>query len=272
MREQYGPTLKAELRTAMENYIRAPFVGIFQFRSEDHPKPDIPHIGSAVTFQIAGRVFLATAAHNFKDIPNGGKFHLFSATNGKSIQNIAANLSEHGKSGTLDLAWLELDPLSAKEANLTPLPFDCIDPRHLFKDVGFYLVTGMPAATTQVTKKDGITNYNFHIVVYGTEPIDQPDADGVFRLQYLPDAMTHNGPAKMPEPHGMSGGAVWYVPPDASPLIWTPTKYHIIGVILQYDRRVHEVSGLQMYRWLEFFSSDYPELQDHIAPLLNKAP
>jgi hypothetical protein len=82
------PTEIARVREAIEIYIRNHVVGIFQYKGDDDPNPKI---GSGVAIEIGDRLFVATAAHNLRDIPAGGKSALFSASCGKTVGVIASN-------------------------------------------------------------------------------------------------------------------------------------------------------------------------------------
>lgn len=268
------PNLPNELRKAIENYIRASFVGIFQFRPDDHPRPDNPYIGSGIAIEIANRFFLATAAHNFRDIPEGGQVALFSGCSANTMLELAHNYSEHGKQGTLDLAWIEFDVRTARSAQLTPIQLSSIDTYHSYGP-GIYWATGLPAEMTKVIKDGVMIHFNFPLIPYLTAPVEnQPATDDRILLQYSRDATTPVGPAQMPLPHGMSGGPVWYVRPNLDSLIWTLTDYRLVGIILQYDPTVStnkHIVGSKMQYWLSFLLADHPELAAHIEPLLAQA-
>jgi len=268
MSDALTPTQSSKLQEAIQLYIRNRFVGIFQHKGDDDPV----YIGSGVTVEIGEKIFIATAAHNFQDVPSGGKFTLFSASSGKLLFNTAANLSEYGTRGTLDLAWLELDPTSAKEADLFGVPLDAIDPRHRFKKNGLYWITGFPWESSRMTQAQGVTDYNFPLLIYLTSPVTKGKAvASEVLLEYLPDAMTHSGPATMPHPRGMSGGAIWYVPAHELSGVWTPTRYQLTGVLIEYFKAPHyKTKGLKMQVWLEFLLDDRPDLREYIEPVLKQ--
>jgi hypothetical protein len=233
------------------------------------------YIGSGTCIEIAGRFFIATAAHNFKDIPRGGRIILFSAvpSSDTPIDVIGQNYGDYGADDTIDVAWLEVDPKSAAKSNLNGVPLSIIAPYHTQQLKGVYEIAGFPAAMVKLTKIKNHTDFFIHLAIYSTIPgINANPTDDNLLLDYAESAFTPDGPMEMPHPEGISGGGIWYIPVVDDSQVWSPSRFPLCGILIKFDPTSREVIGLRMYHWLKLLSADHPELHRYLDPLINQKP
>jgi len=170
-------------------------------------------IGSATCIRIADRLFLATAAHNFDVLLHGGKVTFFSSSmrSTTNLKDIARNYSEYGKDGTLDCAWIEIEPDSAARAKVEGLPLKYVDARHQMdleaSDTSDYNVVGMPWEMHKFYDEGGTRHYEIPVIVYNTRPHNdaKPEDDNLL-LEYEEHAILEGEAVKLPHPSGVSGG------------------------------------------------------------------
>lgn len=254
----------------MTNYIRSRSVAVSQVT------PTQPYIGSAVCIEIDTRLFIATAAHNFQDIPNGGTVNLFSNSTNSPLHVVGYNHGGYGAPNTLDLAWLEIDPISATENRLESVPMEVIEPYHIQKSpTAFYHVSGFPAQLAHPRTFNNHTDMVVPLLIYSTVSGKRDDSNvDNLSLDYGESGITANGiVTDMFHPRGISGAGIWYVPFIDPSQIWSPTKYLLVAIATQHFHLSGEIrghiAGLRMHHWLKFLLADHPELSEHIEPLLN---
>jgi hypothetical protein len=232
-------------------------------------------LGSAVCIEIAERYFLASAAHNFEVTIGGGKVTLLSARSPSLLPlvELAHNYSQYGKSNALDLAWVEIDPTLANTSGLKAIPLTRVQAYHSIEPTaleGNYEVTGFPAALTETHGK----KTTIHFFVYNTIPgkHSRPGTDQLL-LNYSEEARVQyktvdQGLVAMPEPGGISGGGIWYIPTSDPSRLWGPSLCYLIGIATHYLSISRQIKGVPIHHWLAFLLDDHPELQPHIDPLL----
>ncbi len=255
-------------RIAVGDYLRKHTVAVWQEFPEE-----TPFIGSGTCIEINDRLFISTAAHNFKDVPRGGKVTLLSANSSSRIplKVIGQNYGYYGHSRILDTAWVEIDVQSAEQENLFGVPLHTVEPHHVIDiENGNYEVVGLPMQLHSVTEDR--THYIVPLAVYNTMPgkSADPDDDNLM-LDYSETAMTNQGIVTMPHPGGMSGGGIWSVPLVDRPDIWIPSKFRLAGIVTDYfhlrDEICGQIRGLRMHHWLKLVLNDHPELREHIGDL-----
>jgi hypothetical protein len=258
---------KQQVREMMSGHIRRHSVAIWQEVSRDEV-----YIGSGVCIQIADRLFVATAAHNFKVILKGGSITPFSTSSNTPLTVIAQNPGEYGKYGTLDLGWLEIDHESAAANGLEGLPLSWTIPYHEQKPDDHFHVAGFRAAGAKRRSEDP-RDVAVPIVIYNTiSNVSAGGSDDRLLVSYGPAANTDQGLEVQPHPKGISGGGMWFIPPlDTSKKILSPADRPLVGVAIDYFKKNHEISGLRLYHWLKLIRDDHAELQEEIAPLLDNA-
>lgn len=255
------------VRLAIQKYLRNRIAGVYFVMS-----PEQIDVGSATCIEIAGRLFIATAAHNFLGIKDADNVTLFSA-NGSStapLTVIQANYRQDLPDGEADIAWLEIDPISASDSGLTGVALGSVTPYPTLDTVGAYIVSGFPAGLRREEQRNA-NNRNFivPIALYITHPAPQEDlANGDIALSYARTAIGPTGIGEMAQPHGMSGGGMWLIPPPDDPVIWTPERLRLIGITTLYFPRREEVRGVRMHQWLQLLYADLPELRPMLEPLL----
>lgn len=73
--------------------------------------------GQGLVLELAGGSFCAPPQLTFQDIPKQCRVELYSTNRPPPypLKEIGQNLSDFGKKGTLDIAWLEIDPQSPRQ-------------------------------------------------------------------------------------------------------------------------------------------------------------
>jgi hypothetical protein len=215
---------------------------------------------------------LSTAAHNFQDVPNGGRFRLFSASSSTEtpLTALAWNHGNYGKPGTLDAAWLEIDRQSASENKLAGVSLDRVDPYHESDpDRIEYEVVGFPIELHTLERTETRNLYRATPIVYNTHlGRGAKLGDDELLLDYSGTAETDDGTVKLPYPGGMSGGGIWSVPIFEDEEIWSAAKFNVVGITTHYLPSSGQLRGSRMHHWLRLVHDDVPELREHIAPLL----
>lgn len=121
----------------------------------------------------------------------------------------------------------------------------------------------------------GHRNISIPLGVYFTTVVDQAVAavEGeLIVLDYQRAGVDINGQIVEIEPHGMSGGGVWYAPMrEARPMaIWNPRRLKLLGLSREYFRDRHHLTAEPLHKWLTLLRNDLPELQAEIDPLLER--
>lgn len=250
----------------MTNYIRRHAVAIWQ------EGPGGQFIGSGSCIQIADHLFIATAAHNFFDIPNGGTISLFSTSSNTPLTFTAQDYGHYGAPDTLDLAWLEIDRDSAAECGLEGLPLEGIRAYHTQQNGDIYQITGFPAERAKPRVINNHPDITVPLVIYNTiSGRNSNSTSDDLLTSYGRIGITDNGLEEMPHPGGISGGGVWYIPPVDISQVWSPMQHPLVGVVTHYLPISGQIRGLRIYHWLGLLLSNHSELSQHIEPLLNQS-
>jgi len=233
--------------------------------------PDRTYIGSATCVEINDRLFLATAAHNFDVIAEGGTATTFSAR--RSLRSpltiLAHNYGVSGSPDVPDVAWLEVDRVSANQSELAGIPLRLVRPHHALDLDGDYDITGFIAELTNRIQVDGEQTIQLNGICFNTIPTRNARPDGDELVLDYNFANTENGRIEMPHPAGISGGAIWHTPLIDENHIWTPAGFPLVGIVTHYRDLSRQIIGLPMHHWLELLLADRPEVQPYIEPILN---
>ena len=235
------------------------------------------HVGSGTCVEIDGRLFIATAAHNFQDIPRGGTVTFLPGLYGSShtpLKDIAHNYGAYGAKGTPDVAWIEIDPQSARESNVLGISLDVIKSWHTMRpdeEYGNYEVTGFPAGLSERISR---LESKVWLIIYNTKPGKNTKSDDLV-LDYAESAFRQLPGGErvltpLPHPSGISGGGIWYTPSVKVTEVWSPSRCRLIGIATEYWERKREIVGLRIRHWLTFLLDDHPELRTSIKPALNR--
>lgn len=237
--------------------------------------PQETYAGSATCVAIDDRLFLATAAHNFNGIEQGADVCVFSANRSSDtpLRIIGSNFGQNLAKGAADVAWLEIDSESARTSDLTGVSLESIDAHPVLNDQGLYAASGFPVGfLREEHPRPGHTNYVVPLLVYFTHAInlDRNDDDPIL-LSFERSGIGPDGPGEMPEPHGMSGGGIWFIPGEEPPTtIWNPGRMRLSGITIEYVGTSGELKGLPMHQWLRVLSDDLLELRPELESLLRQ--
>lgn len=94
---------------------------------------------------------------------------------------------------------------------------------------------------------------------------DTPDVDNHIILYHDQDTIQDERlPSKLPpnpDPHGMSGGGYWQLPPRniQSNQLWTPDRVELIGIQSSVSKDNEFLKGFQIASWIKLVSQAYPD-------------
>jgi hypothetical protein len=231
--------------------------------------------GPGVCVEIAGRLFVATAAHNFARLAPGVVWSAFGANRSSKhpLNVLQANHRVGIGNNEPDVAWLEIDPQSAKDSDLVAVPLQDVLLYPTLYPGEVYFATGFPVSLKQVSEAEGHREITLPFGIYGTTAVDDAvasNAGALIVLEYPKQGIDINGNQVEVEPHGVSGGGIWYCPKqEAVPKqVWEPGRLKLLALSKAYLRRSHQVASEPMHIWLTLVRNDIPELRDIIDPLL----
>ena len=233
--------------------------------------------GSAVCVDVAGRLFIATAAHNFDRLARGVNWSVFAANRSSNhrLTILQANYRIGRPDDEPDVAWLEIDPQSARESDLVGVRLEDLLLYPTLYPSELYPVTGFPAGLRQVSAQDpqGHRDVTIPFGIYFTTVVDEAyaaNSGGLIVLDYQRAGLDINGQVVEVEPHGMSGGGVWYSPrqEDLRRNVWDPGRLKLLGLSKAYFRQRHQITSEPIHIWLTVLRNDLPDLRDIIDPLL----
>lgn len=257
-------------RFALQSCIRNRTAAIYLVLS-----PRETFAGSAICVAIENRIFIATAAHNFRGLDSGGSFTLFSANRSSDtpLAIIGANYRQNLPDGLPDIAWLEIDPASAAQSELIGVSLESIVTHPTLDPSSLYMVTGFPTdLRREENRTTNHTNFVVPLVLYVTHALPQQDlAIGDVVLSYQREGLGPDGFGIIAEPHGMSGGGIWHVQGQEDNLtVWNAGRTRLIGLTTTYGRGQNEIRGVRMHHWLQLLMDDLPELRPLLQPLLQR--
>lgn len=257
------------IRLAIQNYLRNRTAGIYLVIS-----PTETYVGTATCIEIGGRLFLATAAHNFRGMDVANSLIVFSANRSSTrpLTVVQANYRQGLSDDDADIAWLEIDTASAANSDLVGVTLGSIIPNPTLDPDGAYIVSGFPAQLSREEQRNTHDrNFIIPLVLYITHPAPQEDlSGGDIALSYARTAIGPDGLGEMAHPRGMSGGGIWHIPPPDDPIIWTPERLRLIGITTLYFNNSDEVRGVRIRYWLELLYADLPELRPILGQLLER--
>lgn len=222
--------------------------------------------GSAVCVEIAGRHFLATAAHVIEPIapndsllilPRGELNHP-----GISLIRRSHPRNEHYK---YDVAWLEVEPSEWSKSGLKALTLEQVAcNRRYHPSEPSLFIQGFPFQEINVTPNGTFEPLSLCLLSTSVDP--GPGAPGV-AVEYPPQDSADAG-LELVHPGGFSGGGIWtWNPLSVWPYINVGAE-KLIGIIVQYDPAAGRLVSIGLEHWFELVAQDNPELGDHIRAAL----
>lgn len=168
---------------------------------------------------------------------------------------------------------MEIDPQSAKDSDLVAVPLQDVLLYPTLYPGEVYFATGFPVSLKQVSEAEGHRAITLPFGIYGTTTVNDAvasNAGSLIVLEYPKQGIDINGNQVEVEPHGMSGGGIWYCPKQevVTKQVWEPGRLKLLALSKAYLRQSHQVTSEPMHIWLTLVRNDIPELRDIIDPLL----
>lgn len=242
---------------------------------DDGKNIDQSGLGSGTCIRVAGRFFVATAAHVIMGRPYNQNFILTPKTGQWSLRIVKGGLRGGGPRDELDVGWLELHGRAAGNAgrhflDVTRIRTHCIGDEDL-------VVIGSPQQHQERWREeDGTPVLKANAGWWPTRGIldrrdlaEDVDSNRKIFLKWPGRREGHNGEwYEYPEPLGISGGGVWATNFSQTP--WRPEFLQLVGIEYAVQRGPPDryLRAFQMQVWLEMLREDAPELAKHIDPIL----
>ena len=249
-------------------------------RREDEIIPQ----GSGTCVRIGDHFFIATAAHVFRDLQHNEIYdddlwivHSQQPTLDRPAI-IATGLEGGGNYDPVDVAWIELDHVTANGMNKTFLTLDRIRSRVDHAGDDLIALNGYPGSFT-LESDDGTVFAQSMSFVGGTiPPKDWPEsefedlhciAEDYFLLAAFPpegNYLVTGQHYQVPDPHGMSGGGLWQIPanPTKPEEVWSTKQARLVGINLEWKQDNPWVVANQMQHWLQLVAEDFPDITEEI--------
>lgn len=237
-------------------------------------RPDVLQAGSGTCIRIAGRFFIATAAHVVLGFPETSYWVATPTTTTGGLTVIGGGRRGGRNGQALDAAWLELPSSAASAAGRYFLDIARLGPYR--NDLGEPVrVYGFP-----IEHQERRANSAQAVgTTWTTRGLAEEDVAGVDRsrrlyLEWLRMVPGLNDQSyEQPDAHGLSGGGIWAINTRAHGEAWRPDQAQLIGIQFAVDRdqgHCHLI-GQQIHVWLEMVAEDLPELAHTINAHLRGA-
>jgi hypothetical protein len=238
------------------------------------PSADRLGQGSGTCITIAGRFFVATAAHVVLGFPETRYFVLTPTTEDLALKVIGGG-RRGGRNGERhDVAWLELSPGAARAAQRRFLTLDRLS-RYVFSKHDRLAVYGAPAVEQERGERNGLPSLTTHASTYFGTPLEgsdvsSEDADRLCVEWLRLEDGTNGESVEKPEPHGLSGGGIWAPNVAANGEAWTPDMVRLVGIefAVKTGRGRRYLVGDHIDAWLDMVAEQVPELAPEIRPHL----
>lgn len=229
-------------------------------------------LGSGTLVEVAGKWFVATAAHCIPASPTG-RLRLHSNQRQHTKGNILGFL-KHGRHPTCDVGYLELDPSHARSylTGKRPCPIARLYPAGIGAVGSVVSLVGCPKSETSWTQQSShdpvlrIRNNAFATVpmTQAEWPTDEDQQVHVLLPYPVEGIQAGTGQAVInPAPQGFSGGGVWdHGHPH--PGVWQPELARLIAIQSSWNEGSRYLRAVQIVHWLSLLFSDYPTLQSNL--------
>jgi hypothetical protein len=231
-------------------------------------------VGSGVCVRIGDHYLIATAKHNLQDRYSDREFEISDievCSRGEKFSE-PLKVRSMGRSPSLDLAWLELDP----EASSRPqLAFATLNEVSLFREDQSQhpcFLLGYPAAMAE-RPTDARQRPLLESACVGTMSITRsnrgsPGSPDSFAIEWPP----YDGSLDdcLPEPYGVSGGGIWTLPRPDDYLVWSSERAKLVGIETLWRTEDKELVIIRIEQWLQLVADQIAELSDDIAFTVRK--
>jgi hypothetical protein len=212
------------------------------------PQEESLYIGSAATIEVCGRYFLATVAHNLDSIFTRDQLRALPA--GRPLERPLYirewNSAHHASSGDLDVAWLEVETVSAAASTASFIPVTSVLCGEAHQEQIVFLVQGYPEAS--ITREDVFEGVP---LLCGT---------CVYSFSVPPSASAF-------APSGVSGGGVWIMPRFVEIPEWT-SQIFAWRRLRELGAEPRHLVTTRMEHWLRLLAEDKPYPRKEINSLL----
>jgi hypothetical protein len=236
--------------------------------------------GTGVCVQVAGRYFIATAAHHFlnpasdsllflPDLPREGR------GTDVAFKPMACGYRGGGPKDALDIAWLEVSPTSLRRLAKEFVPLARLAPLVRLAPGDRVFVYGYPEEPVRSEAGDGQGVHGFKAIGYATMAIDPearlvappPDVDTDAFIAYpreLNDQAPEGWLRTLPPPAGISGAGVWRINWWEGGG-WAVEELQLVALQHAWHREAACLRGTRIAHWLKMIVEDFPELHAHVA-------
>jgi hypothetical protein len=233
------------------------------------------YIGSAAAIELCGSYFLATAAHNLEGIST--REQVRALPGGRRLDRplyiLEWNSLSHVASGELDVAWLEVETISAGASSISFITAASLLCGATHQESTVFPVHGFPEAC--IDRGDvfegmpllcGTSVFSFSIPPSASALAFQ---DHVDLLLEWPPSDLRDSEVEVPHPSGVSGGGVWLLPGYIENPTWTHRDLRLVALNRAWRRESRQLVTTRIEHWLKLLRQDKPYTQREIDPLLD---
>lgn len=239
------------------------------------PEEGSLYVGSAVAIEICGRLFLATAAHNFEGITASSQIRALPG--GRRLERplhiLDWNFVQNAIDGDVDVAWLEVEFVSASASSVSFLSIDNLSCGTVHQENTVFPVQGYPQASVDrddvfegVPLLCGTSVFSFSMPP-STSSLDFQD--GIDLLLEWPPSDLQDTDVEVPHPSGVSGGGVWLMPRYSETPVWTCPDLRLVALSRAWRRGTRQLVATRIEQWLRLLAEDHPYTRREIDPLLD---
>ena len=232
------------------------------------------YIGSAAAIKVCGHYFLATAAHNLDGIFTRDQLRALPA--GRRLERplyiLEWNSVRHTSAGELDVAWLEVDTVSATASTASFIPVASLFCGMVHRERTVLPVQGYPEASIDradvfegVPLLCGTGVYSFSVPKSASAFAFQ---DGIDLLLEWPPSDLRQSEVEVSHPSGVSGGGVWLMPRFADNPEWTYSDLRLVALTRAWRRESRQLVATRIEHWLGLLAEDKPYTRNEIDSVL----
>lgn len=235
------------------------------------------YVGSAAAIEVCGHYFLATAAHNLAGILARDQLRALPA--GRRVERplyiLEWNSVEHASVGELDVAWLEVETVSAATSAVSFIPVSSVLCGVVHQEQTVFPVQGYPEAS--IDKSDvfegvpllcGTSVFSFSVPQSASAFSFQDEIDLV--LEWPPSDLRQSQ-VEVPHPSGVSGGGIWLMPRFVENPGWGYQDLRLVALARAWRRESRQLVATRIEHWLELLAKDKPYTRKEINSVLEAA-